>query len=924
MSLGIEVHLLGAVALRVDGRPVPVPGARQRVALAALALAPGGTLTSETLADHLWGDELPAQVRPALHTTITRLRKLVGTDRVVSTAGGYALVVPDDAVDVRRFRALVSAARQERDPHAEASLLQEARELWRGEPLDGMDSERLRAEHVIPLTEEWFAATERLIDLRLAAGEHGELLGDLRALISRHPLRESLWSRLMRALAATGRQSEALEAYQEIRTELLDRLGVDPGRELLEAHAAILAGSPDLGETDAAPPAPARAPVPRQLPADFATFKGRADQLSMLDELVAAWDADSARRTTVAVIDGAGGMGKTALAVHWSHQAAKWFPDGQLYVNLRGYGPGAPVDPSVAAGAMLGALAVPDEQIPADPDARSALLRTSLTGRRVLLLLDNARDTDQVRALLPGSSAFVIVTSRSQLRGLVTREGARRLTVAEMSEAESVSVLEHAGGAQRTAGEDAAREVARLCAGVPLALAVAAERLARAAGGRVDQVLAELRDEQVRLDALSAGDDQSTDVRAVLSWSYQAVNEEEARLFRLLAVTPGLDVSTPAAAVLVGSTEAKTRRLLDRLVDAHLLREKTAGRYEQHDLIRVYAAELAADETDTEREAALRRVWSWYRGTALNARRKLMTHQSIEAGDDEPAVDPSEFDNRAAALAWFEAEFANLAGVVWEAAEAGADVLAWQVAAAMGTYFTNQRPWDHPMPLLERGLACARRTGDRYGEAMLLASLGDSHHFRQDYEESLALSRRALAAFRAVGNTTGEVGMLANIAMTLGEAGQLEAAIEHHQLAVAACAALDDPRAEALVLGNLAAAYNFAGRHDDAIETADHALRVSRAAELPVHEADVLDELGAAHAAKGEHRAAVAYFHQALELYRATGHPYELLTLDHLAEAHRVAGDAELARETWRRALTLATDSGHPHAARIRAQLAAL
>ena len=917
MTLGVEVRLLGAVSLRVDGHPVPVPGARQRVALAALALAPGGTLSSEALADHLWGDELPAQVRSALHTTITRLRKLVGTDRVVSTAGGYTLVVPDDAVDVRRFRYLVGAARREEDPDAEARLLVEARGLWRGEPLDGMDSERLRSEHVYPLTEEWFAATERLIDLRLAAGEHSDLTGDLRALIGRHPLRESLWTRLIRALAAAGRQSEALGAYQEIRTQLLEQAGLDPGEELVAAHAAVLEGNDPVA-------AAAPAQVPRQLPAGFATFTGRADELSMLDGLVAAWDADPARRTVVAVVDGAGGMGKTAMAVHWGHRAASWFPDGQLYVNLRGYGPGAPVDPSVAAGAMLGALSVADEQIPADPDARSGLLRTRLADRRVLLLLDNARDTDQVRALLPGSSAFVIVTSRSQLRGLVTREGARRLTVAEMSETESVSVLEHAGGSVATASGEAAREMARLCAGVPLALAVAAERLARAAGGRVDQLLADLRDEQLRLDALSAGGDQSTDVRAVLSWSYQAVTDDEARLFRLLGVAPGLDISTPAAAALVGRPEAETRRLLDRLVDAHLLLEKTAGRFEQHDLIRVYAAELAAGAAHAEREEAQRRVWSWYHGTAINARRELSTHQPLSASGGDPGVDLSDFDDRSAAVAWFYAEHANLAEVVREAAEAGSDVVAWQAAAALGTYFTNQRPWDHPVPILERGLACARRTGDRYGEGMLLAALGDSHHFRQEYAESLALSRQALVAFQDVEDSVGVVGMLANLGMTLTEDGQLDAAIEHYQLAVDACAALDDPGALSLVVGNLAAAYNAAGRYDAAIETAGRALRVSRAAGLPEHAAHVLDELGAAHSAKGEHGTAVAYFHEALELYREVGHPYEVLTLDHLAEAHRDAGDAGMARETWRSALALATDSGHPYVARIEARLAAL
>ena len=907
MSLGIEVRLLGPASLHVDGQPVPVPGARQRVALAALALAPGGLVSSEALADYLWGDEQPAHVRPALHTTITRLRKLVGADRVVSTPNGYALVVPDDAVDVRRFRSLAASARQAEDPAAEVRLLEEARGLWRGEALDAVDSDRLLTEHVVPLTEEWFAVTERLIDLRLAAGAHGDLTGDLRGLISRYPLRESLWARLMQALAASGRQADALDAYQEIRGQLLEQLGLDPGEELVAAHAEILAGSggSPLGDD--------RATVPRQLPTDAPSFVGRDEQLGILDELAAGWADDPARRAVIVVLDGAGGMGKTALAVRWGHRAASTFAEGQLYVNLRGYGPGTPVDPFAVAGAMLGALGAAGERIPVDPEARFAQLRTELADRRVLMVLDNARDVEQVRPLLPGSSAFVLVTSRNQLRGLVSREGAHRVTLAELSDDESVGLLGQAAGGSITAG---VREVADLCARVPLALAVAGERLARVPGGRVDDVLAELRDEQERLDALSLGDDLTSDVRVVLSWSYQTLDEEESRLFRLLPLAPGPDITPPAAAALVNLPVTRTRTLLDRLVASHLLLEKAPGRFELHDLVRVYAAELVGTD-----EAARRRVLSWYGATAMGARQLAGARQPL-VFDAEPGVVPLTLADAASAMAWLDDERTNLLDVVDDAAAAGLDTLAWQVAAALSMHSLQRRPWAQPLPQLERGLGCARRSGDRFGEAIMLAAIGDAYHYGQRFEESVELTRQALEVYREIEDLRGEVGMLTNIAGTLELAGRSEEAIEQHLQAVEACEALDDPSAMALVLNNLAASYNAVGRHDAAADEAQRALEMVAGDEL--READVLDELGLAHAGRGEHDAAVANFQGALDRYQAAGHPMEVATLHHLARTQRDAGDTGAARETWRRAASLATDLGDPLAVQIHAELAAL
>lgn len=930
MSGAIDLGFLGPTSLMLAGRQKPVPAGRQRVALAALALDAGRTVSGANLIDYLWGQEPPLQARQALHTTMARVRKLVGPDVVVARAGGYSLDVPESAIDVLRFRALVAAARAAATTESEQDLLTEALGLWRGDALEGIASDELCAVHVHPLTEEWFTATERLVELRLTAGESGDLVGELRRLIARHPLRESLWCLLMSALAAAGRQADALAAYQEIREQLREQLGVDPGAELAATHATVLDGAtplPRASGQDLTPAAPSM-PVPRQVPAPPVRFTGRDEQLLALDELAAVWSQGGGGRTTVAVVDGAGGLGKTALALHWAHRAADRFPDGQLYLNLRGFGPGEPVDSSSAAGTLLSALGVPEDQIPAGAEARSAWLRSTLAGRRVLVVLDNARDVEQVRPLLPGSDAFVLVTSRNQLRGLVSRDGARRLTLAPLSEEESSHLLQRMGAAAPGAVSAAARELARLCGHVPLALAVAAERIARTdtsgPNERLTDLLTDLRDEHRRLDALSGGDDLSTDVRAVLSWSYRAASKDEQALFRLLASTPGPNLDVLAAAALSGRSEAQVRQLLDRLSAAHLVEETGGRRFEQHDLIRAHAAELAASVDDAAQTAQARaRLLRWYEGAAIAARKQLQPNQPLTLDEPLP-VEPPQFADRDAAIAWLAAERDNLVEAVWAAADAGEDRCAWHLAAGLAAYFTESRPWDHSIALLESGLECARRSDDMYGAALLLACLGDAHHFLELYADSVRFSRQALDAYRTIGDARGEVGMLTNIGTSLTEAGRTDAAIEHHRLAADACRALADPAAEARVLANLAAAYVAAGRYAEGVEVAEQALAAGRVAGRALDEANALDELGSALAGLGSYTPAIGHFHRALEIYREAGHPYEVATLHHLGRTHAAAGHPGRARETLRRAFVRANEFGDPRAAQLRAELANL
>ena len=575
----------------------------------------------------------------------------------------------------------------------------------------------------------------------------------------------------------------------------------------------------------------------------------------------------------------------------------------------------------MAAGTLLSTFGAADDQIPADVEARTALLRTALSGKRALVVLDNARDVEQVRPLLPGSDAFVVVTSRNQLRGLVSRDGARRITLAPLSSAESQAMLE---GIAAGATAEVTRELADLCGRVPLALAVAAERVARTAEPEPTDLLTELRDEQGRLDALSSGDDLTTDVRAVLSWSYRIADTDAARLFRLLSLAPGPDISAPAAAALAGLPVGRTRQLLDRLCAAHLLDEKPGRRYEQHDLIRAYAAELASAEDDPEEtETAVGRLLHWYQATAINARDALRSNLTMSVAD-RPDVEPLEFGSRVLAAAWFDDERPNLVDAVWLAARTGKDDAAWQLAAALNNYFNVRRPWDHRIPVFECGLDCARRSGDRSGEAMLLKSLGDTYHFLHDYARSVSLSQQALAIYRELGDDTAQIGMHTNIGMSLTEAGETEAALEHHRLAAEASRALDDPSVRALVIGNLAGGYNAAERYAEAVETAEEALVVARLTGDPFVEANTVEELGQALSGLGSYAEAIAHFQRALEVYRSIGHPYEAAVLHHLGGAHLAAGHPERARETWRRALTRALELDDPLATEVRAKLAAL
>ncbi|MEV4316863.1 BTAD domain-containing putative transcriptional regulator [Actinocrispum sp. NPDC049592] len=538
------MKVLGAWAVTDGPTEVSVPPGHLRSLLSVLVLADGQPVRVDTLAEQLWGDQQPANVRGTLSTYVTRLRRLLGSGAITSyPGGGYSLSGAGQTVDLHRFRELLRQAREAQSSDDELDRLTEALGLWRGRPFTGVDCGWLERDIVPGLTEEWFTATERRIDLELARGRSSELIAELWQLTNSYSFRESLWLRLIGALHRAGRRADALAAYRRVHTILRDDLGIDPGAELQRLHQIVLRGD-----------RPAASKGPHQLPPGRARFTGRATDLSALDRMLSTMD-----RNAIVTIDGPAGMGKTALAVHWAHRIAARYPDVQLYLDLKGYSRDTPVTAAAALKTVLQSLGVPGERIPPQLHERSALLRTTLAGRRTLLLLDNARDAAQVRPLLPGPGSLAIITSRNQLRGLSIKDGAARWTVGRLTQSEALDLLTAGMSVVDTA---AATRIVELCDRLPLALAIAAER-ARSAGSMAEALT------DGSLDDFSFGEE---DLREALTWSYRMLDPCAAATFRTF------------------NRYTAQARVLDRLVEENLV-DHAQGRYEMHRLTRLYAAE---------------------------------------------------------------------------------------------------------------------------------------------------------------------------------------------------------------------------------------------------------------------------------------------------------------------------------------------
>ncbi|WP_344564574.1 AfsR/SARP family transcriptional regulator [Streptomyces axinellae] len=945
----LRAAVLGPVRAWRAEEELALGSPQQRAVLAALLLRRGRPATIGELIDAIWGDEPPAGAVTVLRTYISRLRKVLEPGReggaapqvIVSVPDGYRIHLSEDALDLSVFERRVAEAKKLRtsgDLVAAGELLHAALELWEGRPLNGLpgplaESERSR------LAEQRLNALEIRLDVGIQLGHHEEVVPELSALTTGYPLRERLCELLMLALYRTGRQVEALAAYRRLRKTLVAELGVEPGPPVQEMHCRILAADPTL-RTPAAPqpsgPATGAAPAaqpathaarPAQLPADLPVFTGRGSELAQSHALLPP-GGEHPTAVVISAIGGMAGVGKTTLAVHWAHEIAHRFPDGQLYVNLRGFDPTSTAMPTdEAVHTFLDALGVSPEQMPGGLDARVSLYRSILAERRVLLLLDNARDTTQVRPLLPtGPGCMAIVTSRNQLTGLIANDGAQPLTLSPLTPAEARDFLSRRIGAKRLAEEpQAADEIVARCARLPLALAIVAARAATNPSFPLRAVADELRDSHGSLDAFTGGDI-STDVRAVFSWSYQALSAPATRLFQLLAVHTGPDISAPAAAALAGLPLREARGLLVELTHAHLLTEHFPGRYTFHDLLRVYATECAAtEEAAADRDRAVERLLTWYLHTA-DAASKYLTPQrpGVPLTPLPEGCRPLAFSTYDQALDWCTAERANLVAAVEHAATA-APGTAWRLAAALWGFFylrSHTHDWHSTN---QTALTAAREAHDRAGEAECLTGLANALTAAGRLDEAIGTYQQALPIYTELGDQRGCSRVTGNLGDVQLRAGRYEEAILHFHRSLRIDRALGHRWGEGIILNNLGEAYLRLGRHEEARDYLTQALSVQRGINNRWVEGVTLVHLGTVYQQLQHYDEAVEHYHMALEAHRAVGNQWgEANAIGLLAEIHLAVGDREAARAHWTQALRLLEEFDHPDADEVRAKLHAL
>ncbi|MEU8789811.1 BTAD domain-containing putative transcriptional regulator [Streptomyces sp. NPDC048643] len=956
----VRFAVLGPVRAWHGEQEVDVGSPQQRAVLAALLLRRGRPVMLGELLDAVWGEKPPAAAVSVLRTYASRLRKALEPERdaadaprvVVSVGDGYLLRFSEGALDLDVFERRIAEARRLRadgEPAAAADLLHAALGGWQGTALAGVPGPLAESE-ASRLNEQRLAALETRLDVDVELGRHGEVIAELLALTGTFPLREQLCRLLMLALYRSGRQAEALAAYRRTRATLVAELGIEPGAALQDLHERILAADVSLGagpsvtpeppeqavgaeqpgvSAEPAPPGLAHPARPAQLPADLPTFAGRSAELERARALLPEGGSVPAS-VVISAIGGMAGIGKTTLAVHWAHEIADRFSDGQLYVNLRGFDPtGVVVTPEEAIRTFLDALGVPPMRIPAGLDAQAALYRSLLAQRRVLVLLDNARDTEQVRPLLPGSpGCLVIVTSRNQLTGLVAGEGAHPLTLDQLSPAEAHDLLARRLGTERLAAEpQATDEIITRCARLPLALSIVAAHAAAYPGFPLSAIVDELRETHGSLDAFAGGDDITTDVRAVFSWSYKVLSAPAARLFHLLSLHSGPDISAPAAAALTGLPSREARGLLVELTRAHLLTEHFPGRYTLHDLLRVYAAErVRADETPEERDLAVERLLAWYLHTAEAAYPHITPHRRrIPLDPLPPLCRPLEFGTQDEAVRWCEKERGNLVSAVHQAAASGHPGIAWRLPAVLWGFFYLRSHIHDWLDTAKAGLAAARVAHDHLGEAQGLADVAAALRGSGRLDETIDHLHRAMIAYRDLGDHDGRASAVANLGDAYLQSGQLDKAIEYTRRGLAIERVIGGAWGEGIALSNLGDAYQKLGRFDEAVACLDQALTVLRAGGNRWVEGVTLDILGTVHRRLRRHDAAVEYHLQALRTHRDIGNRWgEGHTLGNLGDVHLDAQEPEAARDSWRQALAIFVEFDHPDAEKVRERLGRL
>jgi DNA-binding SARP family transcriptional activator/Tfp pilus assembly protein PilF len=892
MPARLEFCLLGPLAVRRDGVAVPVPPGKQRALLAVLLLRAGQPVTADQLAELLWAPAPPPSATATVRNYIKRLRQALGAagqDRIVTQPGGYLIRVDDGELDIARMEhELTTARRAFRDAdwqragrHAGAAI-----GLWRGEPLCDVDLPML-GEQVVPrLTELRLQAHELRIEADLHLGRHAEVVAGLRELAGDHPLREHLHALLMLALYRCGRRAEALEAYRQARDVLVQEIGGDPGPELQALHRQILHDDPALSPPPPAAP-PAGVPAgrrgqdpPRQLPAAVGCFTGREAELAMMTGLLSRRSGACAPAMVISAIGGTAGVGKTALAIQWAHQVAGEFPDGQLYVNLRGYDPGRPMPASEALAGFLAALGVPSPQIPAEEAGRAAAYRSVLAGRRVLIVLDNAHDAGQVRPLLPGEpGCLVVVTSRDTLAGLVARDGARRVLLDVLPPGDAVVLLRALIGRRADAEPEAAARLAGLCCCLPLALRVAAELAAARPALSLAALAGEL-DGQGRLDALQAGGDQATAVRAVFSWSCGYLSPGAARAFRLAGLHPGADFDTYAVVALTGTSHPAACRALAELSRASLIHQADSDRYRMHDLLRAYAAELAsAQDPEGGRREALTRLFDHYLHAAARAMDILFPAEAEQRPRVQELADPGPpVTDEPSARAWLATERANLVTAVSYTADHGWPTHAVSMAGILFRYLNVGGYFSEAATVQASAVRSAALTGDRAAQAHALINLGNIELRQARYQQAVSNLEQAQTLCRLTADRHAELNALSSLGMINQIQGHYSLAADNFWQLLDLSRATGNQSREIRALLGLGTIAMLCGRYREAAGQLRQTVRMCQACGDRVLLAGALINLGDLHLRQGRYQQARDHFLQTMAVCRDTG--------DQVAETH--------------------------------------
>ncbi|MFG2354416.1 BTAD domain-containing putative transcriptional regulator [Streptomyces sp. NPDC048521] len=919
---------------------------QQRALLAALLLREGRTATAAELIDALWGAEPPSQALAALRTYASRLRKILDPGVLVSESGGYAVRSPgESALDLAVAQELSAEAEKARAAgdlcHAR-EVLNRALALWDGEPLAGVPGPYAEAQRA--RLEEWrLGLLESRLDMDLDQGCHAEAVSELTALTAAHPLRERLRELLMLALYRSGRQAEALAVYADTRRLLAEELGVDPRPGLRELQQRILQADPALAEPSAPAAEPAAAPVrPAQLPASVPDFTGRATVVSELSEVLSSASEAEGRVMAVSALAGIGGVGKTTLAVHVAHRARPAFPDGQLYVDLQGAGP-RPAEPETVLGSFLRALGTPDTAIPDSLEERSALYRSVLDGRRVLVLLDNAKDAAQVRPLLPGTEGCAaLVTSRVRMLDLA---GAHLVDLDVLSPDEALSLFTKIVGEERVAAErEAALDVVAACGFLPLAIRIAASRLAARRTWTVSVLAAKLADERRRLDELQAGD---LAVKATFELGYGQLEPAQARAFRLLGLADGPDISLAAAAAVLDLPAEDTEDLLESLVDTSLLESAAPGRYRFHDLVRLYARSCAERDEwpPSEREAAMSRLLDFYLATAARVyateRPGDRTVEHLEVTEQAGQT----FSDDGKALDWLHTEAACILACVQQSlaqenlrrgvdlllaakdlAESGASSLVYETATravrnaadALGDALAAGRArvtltqvliksgqFDEAAVQAAQAIELGRTAGDPWTCANAPNELGIIAICRNDHAAGEAHLLKAIHAFREDDNRPGEASALCNLSRVLVSMGRASAGIELVQQGIA----IYDELGLTVRLANaryaLGIALSHTGRDAEALEQLTEALRIFVDNRQRLWEGTTHFRIAQVHLSARRATQAALHAEQALSTGCIGGDWMRANVLTLLGKSLDALGQVDRARACWREALNI-------------------